>query len=78
VNIGGEEGVRTPDLLLAKQLLSQLSYIPNLDAGARFELAMLRAYETGVVAALPAITLVPHNRIELLSPDYKTGVLPFN
>jgi hypothetical protein len=49
-----------------------------MDAGPGFEPGMLRAYETGVVAALPAITLVPHNRIELLSPDYKTGVLPFN
>ena len=27
---GGDEGVRTPDPLLAKQVLSQLSYIPNL------------------------------------------------
>jgi hypothetical protein len=26
-----------------------------MDAGTRFELVMLRAYETGVVAALPAI-----------------------
>ena len=25
---GGDEGARTPDLLLAKQALSQLSYIP--------------------------------------------------
>jgi hypothetical protein len=24
------------------------------------------------------INLVPHDRIELPSPDYKTGVLPFN
>jgi hypothetical protein len=35
---GGEEGDRTPDLLLAKQLLSQLSYIPNLEEAVRFEL----------------------------------------
>ena len=29
----------------------------NLDAGPGFEPGMLRAYETGVVAALPAITI---------------------
>ena len=28
-NLGGAEGVRTPDPLLAKQVLSQLSYSPN-------------------------------------------------
>jgi hypothetical protein len=28
-NIGGDEGARTPDPLLAKQVLFQLSYIPN-------------------------------------------------
>jgi len=33
-------------------LAKLLKYI--LDAGDRFELSMLRAYETGVVAALPA------------------------
>jgi hypothetical protein len=27
----GAEGIRTPDLLLAKQALSQLSYSPNVD-----------------------------------------------
>ena len=27
---GGDEGTRTPDPLLAKQMLSQLSYIPKL------------------------------------------------
>ena len=26
---GGDEGTRTPDPLLAKQMLSQLSYIPE-------------------------------------------------
>ena len=26
---GGDEGIRTPDLLLAKQALSQLSYTPG-------------------------------------------------
>jgi hypothetical protein len=29
--IGGAEGIRTPDLLLAKQALSRLSYSPNVD-----------------------------------------------
>jgi hypothetical protein len=29
VTFGGAEGIRTPDLLLAKQALSQLSYSPN-------------------------------------------------
>jgi hypothetical protein len=27
--VGGDEGARTPDPLLAKQVLYQLSYIPN-------------------------------------------------
>ena len=27
--VGGREGIRTPDPLLAKQVLSQLSYVPN-------------------------------------------------
>ena len=27
--IGGDEGIRTPDPLLAKQVLSQLSYAPT-------------------------------------------------
>ena len=30
LHLGGDEGIRTPDLLLAKQALSQLSYIPTL------------------------------------------------
>jgi hypothetical protein len=29
VTLGGAEGIRTPDLLLAKQALSRLSYSPN-------------------------------------------------
>jgi hypothetical protein len=29
VEIGGREGIRTPDPLLAKQVLSQLSYTPT-------------------------------------------------
>jgi hypothetical protein len=28
VVVGGDEGTRTPDPLLAKEVLSQLSYIP--------------------------------------------------
>ena len=35
---GGDEGARTPDLLLAKQALSQLSYIPSGDQWAIQEL----------------------------------------
>jgi hypothetical protein len=30
VSVGGAEEVRTPDPLLAKQVLSQLSYSPSL------------------------------------------------
>jgi site-specific DNA recombinase len=30
VQDGGAEGIRTPDLLLAKQALSRLSYSPNV------------------------------------------------
>lgn len=29
LHLGGDEGIRTPDLLLAKQALSQLSYVPT-------------------------------------------------
>ena len=29
--VGGREGIRTPDPLLAKQVLSQLSYTPTYD-----------------------------------------------
>ena len=32
---GGDEGTRTPEFLLAKQALSQLSYIPNPWGGGR-------------------------------------------
>ena len=48
-----------------------------LVAGDRFELPMLRAYETGVVAALPA-NLVPSTRIELVINAYQAYVMPFN
>jgi hypothetical protein len=30
--VGGREGIRTPDPLLAKQVLSQLSYTPTIGA----------------------------------------------
>jgi hypothetical protein len=30
-NIGGREGARTPDLLVANEALSQLSYTPNVE-----------------------------------------------
>jgi hypothetical protein len=30
IGYGGAEGIRTPDLLLAKQALSRLSYSPNV------------------------------------------------
>ena len=29
LHLGGDEGIRTPNLLLAKQALSQLSYVPT-------------------------------------------------
>ena len=39
----------------------------QMDAGDRFELPMLRAYETEVVATLPAMLyMVPWKRLELL------------
>ena len=39
VKIGGAEGIRTPDPLLAKQVLYQLSYIPkNEVAGMELKL----------------------------------------
>ena len=31
-----------------------------------------------IPTALLSICLVPHDRIELPTPDYKTGVIPFN
>ena len=33
---GGDEGVRTPDPLLAKQVLSQLSYTPTSSAAVLY------------------------------------------
>ena len=30
VNFGGDEGIRTLDILIANQMLSQLSYIPEI------------------------------------------------
>ena len=33
--IGGDEGARTPDPLLAKQVLFQLSYIPSIELTTR-------------------------------------------
>ena len=37
---GGDEGVRTPDPLRARQVLSQLSYTP-IDKGSIFHLLMI-------------------------------------
>ena len=47
VPVGGDEESRTPDLLLAKQALYQLSYVPS-DDGGRFwtrtrDLCLIRA-----------------------------------
>ena len=47
VTVGGDEESRTPDLLLAKQALYQLSYVPS-DDGGRFwtrtrDLCLIRA-----------------------------------
>jgi hypothetical protein len=41
---------------------------PKMDAGPGFEPGMLRAYETGVVAALPAIKMVGIQGFEPCSP----------
>ena len=41
-NFGGGKEVRTPDPLLAKQVLSQLSYTPKLVGLGRLELPTLR------------------------------------
>lgn len=45
----------------------------NLEAGTVFEPVMLRAYETAVVTALPAVILAP---LEGLEPPtrYLTGI----
>ena len=42
-SIGGDNRDRTGDLLLAKQALSQLSYIPNVDPGPRPASTKLKA-----------------------------------
>ena len=39
---------------------------------------LLRMKEMHYRCATSPKTLVPHDRIELPSPDYKSGVLPFN
>ena len=44
---GGREGIRTPDPLLAKQVLSQLSYTPT------FELLHSKIFPRSVHLALP-------------------------
>ena len=36
VRLGGAEGIRTPDLLLAKQALSRLSYSPTVNYCIRY------------------------------------------
>ena len=41
VFIGGDKGIRTPDLLNAIQALSQLSYIPELQQAAFYALTLL-------------------------------------
>ena len=35
--VGGREGIRTPDPLLAKQVLSQLSYTPTVETFIDFK-----------------------------------------
>jgi len=41
--VGGREGIRTPDPLLAKQVLSQLSYTPTV--GTTFILKHFRPFQ---------------------------------
>jgi hypothetical protein len=41
--VGGREGIRTPDPLLAKQVLSQLSYTPTV--GVPFILKHFRGFQ---------------------------------
>jgi hypothetical protein len=48
----------------------------TLEAGEGFAPPMLRAYETGLLATLPAKKLVPQEGIEPPHPAYKTGPLP--
>ena len=43
-SLGGDEGNRTPDPLLAKQVLSQLSYTPIFTSGPLFAGASLSSY----------------------------------
>lgn len=49
-----------------------------MDAGDGFEPPMLRAYETEVLATLPAIKMVSDGRIELPTHGPKPRVLPLN
>ena len=39
---GGREGIRTPDPLLAKQVLSQLSYTPTRNSSILVDFSLLR------------------------------------
>ena len=52
------------------------SFLSNLDAGDRFARPMHLAYETGVVASLPAITMVEDIRIELITYWLQTSRSP--
>ena len=58
IKTGGDEGVRTPDPLLAKQVLSQLSYIPNLvgPSGIEPETSALSAQRSNQLSYGPSVT----------------------
>jgi hypothetical protein len=47
--IGGAEGSRTPDLLIANETLYQLSYDPNLDVRFAISLSTSKNFNTPLV-----------------------------
>ena len=58
---GGREGIRTPDPLLAKQVLSQLSYTPT--AGTLLILKHLQQVENSEKSSIPLLCASPFPRL---------------
>lgn len=78
--IGTVDGNRTRRSLIDSEISTPVElYGIKLAGVVRFELTMTisKTVALGQLGDTPT-KLVPRDRIELPSPDYKTGVLPFN
>ena len=64
-SLGGDEGNRTPDPLLAKQVLSQLSYTPKLRLLVAF--SMYRLCGTFKIEQCVVLRVVLESELEFLS-----------